>query len=251
MAGTLNGRCAIVTGAGSGIGRAIAVAFAKEAVRIVVADVDMAGGTETVEQVKRAGSKAIFVKCDVTKPQDVQAMVQTAIREFGRLDYACNNAGIHAPLPTPFADTDENVFDQIIEVNQKGVFLCMKYEIQQMLKQGGGVIVNTASLAGLFAEPMSAAYTASKHAVMGLTKAAAYEYAKQGIRVNAVCPGVIETPMFAKAPEDIRKLLLSMHPIGRFGKPEEVAGAVMWLCSDLAGFVTGTAVVLDGGASTV
>lgn len=251
MAGTLMGRSALVTGAGSGIGRAIALAFANEGAQVVVADVDSAGGADTVEQVERAGSKAIFVKCDVAKTQDVEALVETAVTEFGRLDYACNNAGIHPPSPTLFADTDENMFDRVIEVNQKGVFLCMKYEIRQMLKQGGGVIVNTASLAGLLAEPMGAAYTASKHAVMGLTKAAANEYAKHGIRVNAVCPAVIETPMFASASEDTRKLLLSMHPIGRLGKPEEVAGAVMWLCSDLAGFVTGTGVVLDGGLSTV
>ena len=251
MAGTFMGRSALVTGAGSGIGRAIALDFAKEGAHVVVADVDIAGGADTVEQVERAGSKAIFVKCDVTKTQEVEALVETAVTEFGRLDYACNNAGIHPLTPALFADIDENMFDRVVEVNQKGVFLCMKYEIRQMQKQGGGVIVNTASVAGLIAEPMGAAYTASKHAVMGLTKAAAFEYAKNGIRVNAVCPGVIETPMFAKATEDLRKHLLTMHPIGRLGKPEEVAGAVMWLCSDLAGFVTGTGVVLDGGLSTV
>lgn len=249
MAGTLGGKIALVTGASSGIGRAIALAFAKEGARVVVVDVDADGGKETVKQVKDTGSKAMFVKCDITKAGEIRAMIEAIVKEFGRLDYACNNAGIHNQLPETLTEADEVMWDQIIDVNLKGVFLCMKYEIQQMKKQGSGVVVNIASLAGLLAEPWSYAYTASKHGVMGLTKTAALEYAKAGIRINAVCPAVVETPMFARAPDELRQILLNMHPMGRCGKPEEVAGAVMWLCSDLAGFATGSGLVLDGGIS--
>jgi NAD(P)-dependent dehydrogenase (short-subunit alcohol dehydrogenase family) len=251
MAGTMMGKTALVTGAASGIGRATALAFADEGANVVVGDINENGGKETVHLVQQAGVKGLFVRCDVSKGEEVKDMVGRTVKEFGRLDFACNDAGIHQPLPEPLTDVDEDMWDKIIAVNLKGVMLCMKHEVQPMLKQGGGVIINIASLGGLFAEPGSYAYTASKHGVMGLTKVAAFQYARDGIRISAVCPAVIETPMVAMAPEEVKEYLKSLHPIGRFGKPEEVAGAVIWLCSDLSAFVTGTGVVLDGGASTI
>jgi len=251
MARTMMGKTALVTGAASGIGRATALAFADEGANVVVGDINENGGKETVHLVQQAGVKGLFVRCDVSKGEEVKDMVGRTVKEFGRLDFACNDAGIHQPLPEPLTDVDEDMWDKIIAVNLKGVMLCMKHEVQPMLKQGGGVIINIASLGGLFAEPGSYAYTASKHGVMGLTKVAAFQYARDGIRISAVCPAVIETPMVAMAPEEVKEYLKSLHPIGRFGKPEEVAGAVIWLCSDLSAFVTGTGVVLDGGASTI
>jgi NAD(P)-dependent dehydrogenase (short-subunit alcohol dehydrogenase family) len=249
MAGTMTGRVALVTGAGMGIGRAIALAFAQEGASVMVVDVNAEAGKGTVEVIEKSGSKALFVRCDVSKGEQVRAMVGTTVKEFGRLDYACNNAGIHNPLPESLTEVDETMWDRIIEVNLKGVMFCMKHEVPSMLKQSSGVIVNIASLAGLSCEPGSYAYTASKHGVVGLTKTAAFEYAKAGLRINAVCPAVIETPMLVTAPAEVRQALLSKHPIGRFGKPEEIAAAVIWLCSDLSAFVTGTTIVLDGGAS--
>lgn len=254
MARTMKGKVALVTGATSGIGRATAIAFAKEGARVVaVADLNVAGGQETVQLVEKAGSGGIFVKCDVSKTGQVQAMIETTIKEFGRLDYACNNAGVQQP-PALLADADEAEWDRLISINLRGVFLCMKYELRQMLQQGGGVIVNIASMGGLVApSPGLSSYVASKHGVVGLTKAAAIEYAKAGIRVNAVCPAVIETELtvrFAeRASKEEMQYLMGLHPVGRFGKPEEVAGAVMWLCSDLAAFVTGSSVVMDGGVT--
>jgi NAD(P)-dependent dehydrogenase (short-subunit alcohol dehydrogenase family) len=251
MAGTMTGKVALVTGAASGIGRAIAVAFANEGANVVVADIDEKAGKEAVSFVEGVGVKGLFVKCDVSKGEDVKNMIDAATREFGRLDFACNDAGIHNPLPESLTDVDEDMWDKIIAVNLKGVMLCMKHEVPPMMKQGSGVIVNIASLGGLFAEPGSYAYTASKHGVMGLTKVAAFQYARDGIRISAVCPAVIETPMLAMAPEEVKQYLKSLHPIGRFGKSEEVAAAVIWLCSDQSAFVTGAGIVLDGGASTV
>ena len=251
MAGTMMGKTALVTGAASGIGRATALAFADEGANVVVGDINENGGKETVHLVQQARVKGLFVRCDVSKGEEVKDMVGRTVKEFGRLDFACNDAGIHQPLPEPLTDVDEDMWDKIIAVNLKGVMLCMKHEVPPMLKQGGGVIINIASLGGLIAEPGSYAYTASKHGVMGLTKVAAFQYARDGIRISAVCPAVIETPMVAMAPEEVKEYLKSLHPIGRFGKPEEVAGAVIWLCSDLSAFVTGTGVVLDGGASTI
>jgi len=178
-------------------------------------------------------------------------MIQETVAEFGRLDFACNNAGIHNPLPETLAEADEETWDRIIAVNLKGVFLCMKYEVQQMLSQGRGVIVNMASLSGLVAESGCYAYVASKHGILGLTKTAAFDYAKHGIRVNAVCPGPILTPGLMEPPEEFRQRLRETTPVRRLGTPEEVAAAVMYLCSDLAGFVTGTGIVIDGGISTV
>lgn len=244
---TWSGNAALVTGAASGIGRAVALAFASEGVRVAVTDINTDGGQETVRQIERAGGESVFLKCDVRRADEIQAMIEGVVKEWGRIDYACNNAGIHNDLPGVMAEVDLDLWDRIMAVNLTGVFLCMKYEILQMVKQGGGVIVNIASMAGLTAEPGSSAYTAAKHGVMGLTKAAALDHISDGIRINAVCPACIDTPMLALAPEEVRQYLKSLHPLGRFGKPEEVAGAVMWLCSDLAGFATGTGVVLNGG----
>jgi NAD(P)-dependent dehydrogenase (short-subunit alcohol dehydrogenase family) len=251
MAEKMEGKVMLVTGAGRGIGRAIALAFAYEGTSVVVVDVNPVWGNETVELLEKIGGRAVFQQCDVTKGEEVKLTIEATIKEFGRLDYACNNAGIHNETPEQLHDLDEAIWDRIIDVNLKGVMLCMKHEASHMLKQGGGVIVNIASMAGIVHEPGSYAYTVSKHGVMGLTKAAAFEYAKAGIRVNAICPAVIDTPMFAAAPEEVKQALLPLHPIGRFGKPEEVAAAVMWLCSDLSAFVTGTGVILDGGVSTI
>jgi len=235
-----------------GIGRAIALAFSQEGAGVVVADINADAGMETVELVEKAGGKAIFVPCDVTIAEEVNAMVEATVREFGQLDFACNNAGIHAPTdPVPLPELDEALWDRVMNVNLKSVFLCMKYEIPAMERQRSGVIVNIASLAGIVANPTADAYTASKHGVIGLTKSAAFNYVKKGIRINAVCPAVVDTPMFSNAPKEVEDMLLSLMPIGRFGKPEEIASAVIWLCSDLAGFVTGIGLVMDGGASTV
>ncbi len=250
MAGTMAGKTALVTGAGAGIGKAVAFAFANEGAAVVVADIDVEGGRRTVAQIEGAGGRGMFIECDVAKSDEVRAMIETVAIAFGRLDFACNNAGTREPFPAPFAEVAESVFDRIIEVNLRGVFLCMKYEIRQMLAQGGGTIVNISSIGGLYAWQNGTPYITSKHGVMGLTKAAAVDYAKAGIRVNAVCPGVIETDMVADLPEEWKQMMLAMHPVGRFGKPEEVAGTVMWLCSDLAGFVTGTGVLIDGGGGT-
>jgi NAD(P)-dependent dehydrogenase (short-subunit alcohol dehydrogenase family) len=218
-----------------------------------VADIDEIAGESVAEEIRQGGGKARFIRCDVTRDSDVEAMVALATSEFGRLDFAFNNAGIeieHSKL----ADGNEDEFDRIMDVNVKGVWRCMKHQIPVMLAQGVGAIVNTASIAGLGAAPKMSIYSASKHAVIGLTKSAAVEYAKKGIRVNAVCPAVIDTDMFRRAAEsDPRKAeyAAAMHPVGRLGKPEEIAGAVVYLCSDEAAFTTGVALPLDGGATSV
>jgi NAD(P)-dependent dehydrogenase (short-subunit alcohol dehydrogenase family) len=250
MAELLKDKVALVTGAGSGIGRASALTFARAGARVVVADVVIAGGEETVRLIKAAGGEAIFVKADMAKAAEVEAMVNTAVAAFGRLDSAHNNAGIEGVTATT-ADYPEDDWERVININLKGVWLCMKYEIPQMLKQGGGAIVNTASGAGLVGVPRMPAYVASKHGVVGLTRTAALEYAKAGIRVNAVCPGVIQTPMVervtSRRPGMIEKMIAA-EPIGRIGKPEEIAEAAVWLCSEAASFVTGHAMSVDGGA---
>ncbi|WP_019410922.1 SDR family oxidoreductase [Pseudomonas psychrophila] len=253
MSMTFSGQVAVVTGGGAGIGRATALAFAAEGLKVVVADLDAASGEGTVEQIKAGGGIAVFVRCNVTLEVDVKQLMEQTINTYGRLDYAFNNAGIeieHGRL----ADGTQDEFDAIMGVNVKGVWLCMKYQLPLMLNQGGGAIVNTASVAGLGAAPKMSIYSASKHAVIGLTKSAAIEYAKKNIRVNAVCPAVIDTDMFRRAYEtDPKKAeyAAAVHPIGRIGKVEEVASAVLYLCSDGAAFTTGHALAIDGGAMAI
>ena len=249
MAGQLDGKVALVTGGGSGIGQATALLFAREGAKVVVADITVEGGEETVKQVKDAGGEAAFVKTDVSKASDVEAMVKKTVEVYGSLDCAFNNAGVGGGAK-PTIDCTEEEFDQTIAVNLTGVWLCMKYEIQHMLSQGSGAIVNTASAAGLIGFPSLPDYVASKHGVVGLTKTAALEYAKSGIRVNAVCPGVVQTPMVERGAQMLPgfdEMAVSMEPVGRFGQPAEIGEAVVWLCSDAASFVTGTPMQVDGG----
>lgn len=253
MSMTFSGKVALVTGGAAGIGRATAQAFAQQGVQVVVADLDVPGGQACVEAIRAAGGQATFVRCDVTREADVKAMIEQTLASYGRLDYAFNNAGIEIEKGR-LAEGSETEFDAIMGVNVKGVWLCMKYQLPVMLAQGGGAIVNTASVAGLGAAPKMSIYAASKHAVIGLTKSAAIEYAKKQIRVNAVCPAVIDTDMFRRAYEaDPRKaeFAAAMHPVGRIGKVEEVAGAVLYLCSDGAAFTTGQALAIDGGATAI
>lgn len=251
MAGLVQGKVAVVTGGSSGIGRATALIFAREGAKVVVADVLVDGGEETVRMIAAAGGEAVFVKTDMAKTADVEAMVQKAVSTYGRLDCAHNNAGIEGATGRT-ADYKEADWDRVIQINLTGVWLCMKYEIQQMLKQGGGAIVNTASDAGLLGVPQMPAYVASKHGVVGLTKTAALEYAKSGIRVNAVCPGVIKTPMVDRI-TGLRpgraERMTAAEPVGRMGKPEEIGEAVVWLCSEAASFVTGLPMPVDGGVA--
>lgn len=246
---SLENKVALVTGGGSGIGRAAALALAREGARLVIADIDPAGGRESAQMVQAQGGQAIFVETDVCQAQATVALIERSVAEYGRLDCAFNNAGIEGAMART-ADVTEDDFDRLIAVNLKGVWLCMKYEIQQMLQQGGGAIVNTASAAGLVGTHSMPVYGASKHGVVGLTKSAAIEYASKGIRINAVCPSVINTPMaertFAKFPQ-FEQGIKNMNPSRRLGEAAEVAEAVVWLCSEKASFVTGAALSVDGG----
>ena len=244
------GKVAIVTGGSSGIGRATAIAFAREGVKVVVASRRIKEGEETVQLVKQAGSEGFFIRTDVAKAADVRAMVEKTVATYGRLDYAFNNAGVIEQTPGPLVEQSEETFGRIMDINVKGVWLSMKYEIPEMLKRGGGAIVNMSSVAGVVGFPGMGIYVASKHAVVGLTKAAAVEYSKSGVRVNAVNPAAIETDMLGHVVGDnaeARAQMAAAHPIGRTGRPEEIADAVIWLCSDKASFVTGHALLVDGG----
>jgi NAD(P)-dependent dehydrogenase (short-subunit alcohol dehydrogenase family) len=245
----LDGKATLVTGASSGIGRAAALAMAREGARVLVVDMTEAAGNETVELIRKAGGEAVFAKVNVAQPSDAAMMVTAAVKAFGRLDCAFNNAGVSGKIARTADDTEEN-FDHIMAVNLRGVWLCMKYEIQQMLTQGGGAIVNTASAAGLVGSHGMPAYTASKHGVIGLTKTAALEYARAKVRVNAVCPGVIDTAMVAgmvASHPRLKDALVGVEPVARMGQPSEIGEAVTWLLSDYASFVTGCSLPVDGG----
>jgi NAD(P)-dependent dehydrogenase (short-subunit alcohol dehydrogenase family) len=249
--GRFAGKVAFVTGAASGIGRAAALAFAREGASVVAADVSEEGNAETARLIEQEGGRALAVRCDVTKAADVKAALDKAVATFGRLDVAFNNAGIEPKKPAPTADYEEDEWNRIIDINLRGVFLCMKYEIPQILKHGdGGAIVNTSSGAGVIGIKGSPAYTAAKHGVIGLTRAAALDYAGQNVRINAICPGYIDTPMmerFTGGTAEGRAKVISEEPAGRMGKPEEIAAAVLFLCSDAAAFTVGHAMVIDGG----
>ena len=248
------GRVVLVTGAASGIGRAAALAFAEAGAKLVLADINATDGAALAASIASGGGEALFQRTDVADAAQVDALVAAAVARFGRLDCAFNNAGIeeeHLKL----AESDEALYDRMMAINVKGVWLCMRRQIAQMLAQeGGGAIVNTASVAGLVGAPRHAIYAASKHAVVGLTKSAAIEYGKKGIRVNSVCPGVIRTPMLERALQldpGWEPSLVAMHPIGRLGEVEDVVSAVLWLCSDGAAFVTGHQLVVDGAMTVI
>ena len=245
----LDGKIALITGGGSGIGRETAVLFAKHGAKVAIADINPVGGQETVEMIAKQGGEAFFVQVDVSQASQVEHMVNAVVGRYGRLDIAFNNAGIEG-TPVRTADVTEADFDQIMAVNVKGVWLCMKYELQQMLLQGGGTIINAASVAGLIGAHSMPAYAARKHAVVGLTRTAAVEYARKGIRVNAVCPAVIRTAMVERAIEQLPQLeqgALMNNPSRRLGETHEVAEAVLWLASDASSFTNGAALTVDGG----
>jgi NAD(P)-dependent dehydrogenase (short-subunit alcohol dehydrogenase family) len=246
--GSFAGKVAFVTGAASGIGRAAALAFARAGASVTVADVSEQGSRETARLIEADGRRALAVTCDVTRTEDVKAALDKTIEAFGRLDFAFNNAGVeHAPTPTD--EIDEELWDRILDVDLRSVFLCMKYEIPHILKAGGGAIVNTSSGAGVIGIAGQGAYCAAKWGLIGLTKAAALDYADQGVRINAVCPGYVDTAMmerFTGGTEEGRQKVVAEAPIGRAAQPEEIAAAVLWLCSD-ASYVVGHALVVDGG----
>jgi NAD(P)-dependent dehydrogenase (short-subunit alcohol dehydrogenase family) len=243
------GRVALVTGAGTGIGRAAALSFAREGARLAIADIDETEAAETERRCVLLGAQVLRIRADVAVTAEVERMVAGTVERFGRLDCAFNNAGISGALAA-HADSSEENWDRVVGINLKGVWACMKYELRQMLAQGGGAIVNTASVMGMVGSAFTPAYVASKHGVLGLTKSAALAYAAAGIRVNAVCPGYVETPLIAKVFDtrpELRPQVVARHPAGRLGTPEEIAAAVLWLCSDAAAFVNGHGLAADGG----
>jgi NAD(P)-dependent dehydrogenase (short-subunit alcohol dehydrogenase family) len=247
--GQFAGKVAFVTGAANGIGRAAALAFAREGASVVVADVSERSNQETARMIAELGGRALAVACDVTRNEDIRGALQATIEKFGRLDFAFNNAGIEYAIK-PSAEVTDEEWSRIIDIDLRGVFLCMKHEIPLMLKSGGGAIVNTSSGAGIRGFKGGAAYVAAKHGVIGLTKAAALDYAASNIRINAVCPGIIDTPMmdrFSGGTPEGRRAVIAQEPVGRMGKPEEIGATVVWLCSDAAAFVVGHAMVVDGG----
>ncbi|MGD9682102.1 MAG: SDR family oxidoreductase [Candidatus Obscuribacterales bacterium] len=252
MGGKFQNKVVLVTGAASGIGRATALAFAREGARLVLADLDSAQGEATAGQARDLGAEALFVKTDISSGKEVERLVESALETYGRLDCAHNNAGIEGTRMLS-ADLDEKDFQKIIDINLKGTWLCMKHELKAMLESGGGSIVNTASVAGCVGLAGLSAYTASKHGIVGLTRAASLEYAKKNIRINAICPGPIKTPMVenvVKAAPQLEAAILALEPVGRLGEPEEVASAVLFLSSEDASFMTGHAMVVDGGWTT-
>jgi len=248
--GSFGGKVAFVTGAASGIGRAAALAFAREGASVVAADVSEHNNQETARLIEEQGARAVAVRGDVTRAEDIKEAMAKTVEAFGRLDFAFNNAGIKPRKPAPTAAYDDEEWNRIIDINLRGVFLCMKHEIPLILKQGGGAIVNTSSGAGVIGIKGSPAYTAAKHGVIGLTRAAALDYAAQNIRINAVCPGYTDTPMIGRftgaTPNGLAKVSAE-EPAGRMGKPDEIAAAVLWLCSNGAAFMVGHAMVVDGG----
>ncbi|MEP7213638.1 MAG: SDR family oxidoreductase [Acidobacteriota bacterium] len=247
--GFYQGKTAFVTGAGSGIGRAAALAFAREGASVTVADVSDEGGRETVRLIEEQGGRALAVTCDVTRADDVKAALHKTVEEFGRLDFAFNNAGVEQKN-FALADIDEEEWNRIMDIDLRGIFLCMKYEIPLLLKQGGGAIVNTSSGAGVIGIKGGSVYAAAKHGVIGLTKSAALDYAAQNIRINTVAPGYVATPMmdrFTGGTNEGWDKIAAETPIGRAAKPEEIAAAVIWLCSDAASFTVGHTLVVDGG----
>lgn len=249
MPGRLEGKVAIITGGSDGIGRATALTFAEQGASVVIADINTEGGEETLSLIHKNKGQATFIQTDVTKAAEVEALVAQTIDAYGRLDYAFNNAGIAGGPGQSVAECDEEAWDQVMNVNLKGVWLCMKYEILHMLKQGNGAIVNTASIYGLVGFAGGTPYNVSKHGVVGLTKSGALQYAKQGIRINALCPGWTHTAMTEHIVSDpyYGPKIISRHPMGRLGTLEEMAQAVLYLCSDAASFITGHAFPVDGG----
>jgi NAD(P)-dependent dehydrogenase (short-subunit alcohol dehydrogenase family) len=246
------GKVAFVTGAASGIGRATALEFARAGAAVAAADLAEDANRETAGQIEQSGGRAVAVRCDVTRSEDVQAALQKTVEELGRLDFAFNNAGIEQEIKLA-AETTEEEWDRIIAINLRGVFLCLKYEIPLMLERGGGAIVNTSSGAGVKGFGGGVAYAASKFGVVGLSKSAALDYAASNIRINAVCPGITDTAMmqrFSGGTPEGREAVIAQEPVGRMGTPEEIAAAVVWLCSDVASFVLGHALVIDGGQTT-
>jgi len=248
---SFQGKVAVVTGASSGIGKSVSELYAREGAAVILADINQELGEKTSEAIRRAGGKATFVRADVSNPADCENTVKRALDRYGRLDFACNNAGIGGEQ-NPSADYSIEGWQKAIAVNLSGVFYCMKYEIPAMLNSGGGSIVNMASILGRVGFAGAVGYVAAKHGVLGLTKTAAMEYAPQGIRVNVVGPGFISTPLIRELEDDpeLKNMLISLHPIGRLGRPEEVAELVVWLSSDKASFITGAYLPVDGGYLT-